>query len=513
MRGSEIFSKVLGDLDLYPVFGNPGTTELPMLRNITDYILTLHDSIAVGMADGRSQFLRKASLVNLHTLPGLANSMAFIYTAKQNHAPIVITAGQQDTGHMFYEPILYYDLLSVIGDAVKYKYEVRTVEDIAPAIKKAKSIALTPPMGPVFLSFPMDVMDQNANYSKSIEHSSDNNVLDAESVRQIADRFNASKNPAIVFGYEIDAFNAFKEAEKIAQQTGCPVYGEPLSSRSVFDSEHSSYAGDLLPGTTLINLKLLEHDLILFVGGDLTFYPYLLSPPLPGKDLIFVGFGVSYKIGDSYIMNPKLFLQEFKKYAIKKSNFKRQEDLTFANRVAREKKAMGVSYVLYLAKKYFEEYTIVDESISSSYLVRSIFGYGYNRYFTAKSGQLGWANAAALGIAMHSEKVLEIVGDGAFMYTVQSLWTAKKYHLPVKYLILNNGGYNILKSFAKSYYPELENAEYLTLNLNIENIVKGFGIDVMVASSDLRELEWLKDGTYPKVLVVNVDKTIPKLFL
>ncbi|MEM3811903.1 MAG: thiamine pyrophosphate-dependent enzyme, partial [Thermoplasmata archaeon] len=177
------------------------------------------------------------------------------------------------------------------------------------------------------------------------------------------------------------------------------------------------------------------------------------------------------------------------------------------------KKVMGVSYVMYIAKKYFAGYTIVDESISSSYVVRSIFGYGYNRYFTAKSGQLGWANAASLGIAMHSNKVLEIVGDGAFMYTIQSLWTAKKYHLPVKYLVLNNGGYNILKSFAKSYYPELENAEYLTLNLDIENIVKGFGIDVMVAGADLKEIEWLKEGDYAKVLVVNVDKTVPKLFL
>ncbi len=513
MKGSEIFSRVLEDLDLYPVFGNPGTTELPMLRNVKDYVLTLHDSIAVGMADGRSQFLKKASLVNLHTLPGLANSMAFIYTAKQNHTPIVITAGQQDTRHMFYDPILYYDLISVIGDAVKYKYEVHNVEDIAPAIKKAKNIALTPPMGPVFLSFPMDVMDQNANYSKYVEHNSENTLLDTESVLQIANRFNAARNPAIVFGYEIDLFNAFKEAEELAEHTGCPVYGEPLSSRSVFNSDHSSYAGDLMPGTTLINLKLLEHDLILFVGGDLTFYPYLPSPPLPGKDLIFVGFGVSNKIGDSYIMNPKLFLKEFKIHAVKKSNFKRPDDLTFANKVAREKKVMGVNYVMYIAKKYFAGYTIVDESISSSYVVRSIFGYGPNRYFTAKSGQLGWANAASLGIAMHSDKVLEIVGDGAFMYTIQSLWTAKKYHLPVKYLVLNNGGYNILKSFAKSYYPELENAEYLTLNLNIENIVKGFGIDVMVADSGLKEIEWLKEGDHAKVLVVNVDKTVPKLFL
>ncbi|MEM0155618.1 MAG: thiamine pyrophosphate-binding protein, partial [Thermoplasmataceae archaeon] len=120
MRGYDIFEDALESLDLYPVFGNPGTTEIPMLRKVKGYVLTLHDSIAVGMADGAAQAGRGATLVNLHDLPGVANSMAFIHTARLNRSPIIITAGQQDMRHTFYDPLLYHNLLSLIGDAVKY---------------------------------------------------------------------------------------------------------------------------------------------------------------------------------------------------------------------------------------------------------------------------------------------------------------------------------------------------------------------------------------------------------
>ncbi|MGB9815361.1 MAG: thiamine pyrophosphate-binding protein, partial [Thermoplasmata archaeon] len=164
MKGSEIFARVLEDLDLYPIFGNPGTTELPALRNVKDYVLTLHDSISVGMADGLTQYTGKPKAVNLHTLPGLANSLAFIYTAKMNHTPMIITAGQQDMRHMVLEPLLYYNLEMVLGDSVKYRYELRTADDVQIALKRAKIIAQTPPMGPVFISIPMNIMDGDANY-------------------------------------------------------------------------------------------------------------------------------------------------------------------------------------------------------------------------------------------------------------------------------------------------------------------------------------------------------------
>ncbi len=513
MKGAQIFANVLDDLDLYPIFGNPGTTELPSLRNIKNYVLTLHDSISVGMADGLAQYTGKPKTVNLHTLPGLANSMAFIYTAKMNHTPIVITAGQQDMRHMVLEPLLYYNLESVIADAVKYKYELRTTDDISIALKRAKIIAQTPPMGPVFISMPMNIMDGEGNYQKINDYAFSNDLINNESVKLIADKLMSAKNPAIVFGYEIDMFNAFKEAEEFTDKLGCPVYGEPLSSRAVFNTSNKRFAGDLLPGSTLINLMLINNDLILFIGGDFTLYPYLPSPVLPGKDLIFVGLNIAPKLGEFYQMNPKLFLREIVKIIEKKCDYSRPKDLTFATKIANERSSMGFNYVISQAKKQFSDYTVVDEAISASYTVRNIFGYGPGKYFTAKSGQLGWGLPAASGIGMVNDKILLIIGDGSFMYTLQTLWTVKKFRIPLKAIVLRNNAYNILKSFAKSYYPDMENAPFLSFELNIEKIANSFGIDSMVAGKDLKELEWLREGNDAKVLVVDVDKTVPKLFL
>jgi benzoylformate decarboxylase len=513
MKGYELFEDAIESLDLYPVFGNPGTTEIPMLRKIKGYILTLHDSISVGMADGAAQASGDATLVNLHDLPGVANSMAFIHTAMINRSPVIITAGQQDMRHAFYDPLLYHNLLSLVGDAVKYKIEVTQASDIAPAIARARSIAMTPPMGPVFLSFPMNVMDQESAKVDLVEHDPNVNIVDNEAVREIVDMINHSSNPALVYGYEIDAFNAHDEAVDFAHALGCPVYGEPLGSRAMFRSSDLSYAGDLLPATTLINLKLLQHDLIVFVGGDITLYPYLPSPLLPGKNVLFVGMDISNRIGQGYTMNPKLFLTAAKAMVSRKGNFKRAEDYSFATTVAREKRSMGLNFVMSAARKNFEGYTIVDESISASPTVRSVMGYSHLRYFSARSGQLGWGIPAAMGIATVTDRVLLIIGDGSFMYTVQSLWTAKRYGIPLKILVLNNGGYSILKSYSKSYYPGLENADFFNLGLDIASVAKGFGVETRVAGADLEEMAWLREGKEVRVLVVNVNSEIPKLFL
>ncbi len=513
MKGYEILENTLAALKLGPVFGNPGTTEIPMLRGIKKYYLTLHDSIALGMADGYAQYNNTASIVNLHTLPGLGNAMSFVNTAKWNRSPVVITAGQQDTRHIVFDPLLSGDLVHAVSGLVKYSYEIKNPSDIPIAFRRAKAIAMTPPMGPVFISVPMDMMDYAAENLYYSDVKVNTGSFDPDAISEIVDRINRAKHPAIVFGYEIDVYNAYSEAENFAEKLGVEVYSEPLSSRGTFNTGNGRYAGDLLPASTLMNLKFLNNDLIIFIGGDITFYPYLPSLPFPGKDVIFIGTDISHKTGDGYIMNPKLFLKEAVKLIKSKGDYKKPADYLYANKVARERANMGVDYVLFKAKKIFSDYTIVDEAISASENVRSTFGYGYRKYFTAKSGQLGWATAASLGIGLNNKKTLVITGDGSFMYTVQGLWTARRYNIPVKFLVLNNGGYNILKSFSKSYYPEMEGKDYFSLNLDIGPVAKGFGVETRVADENLSDLEWLREGDVPKVLVVNTEKTVEKMFL
>ncbi len=513
MKGYDAFSQALKDLNLTPVFGNPGTTELSALRHIDNYILTLFDGISVGMADGFSQFNDSPSIVNLHSIPGLGNSMSFIYTAKMNRAPLIITAGQQDQRHLIMEPLLSGNLISFVGENVKYKYELTRADEIPLAIRKAKMIAMTPPNGPVFLSIPMNLMDDDINYERQEDISVNYNISNEEIVDYIADILNSSKNPALVFGWEIDLFNAFKEADELASKLGCAVYTEPLGHRSAFNSSSNYYAGDLMPGTTLINLKLLQNDVILFIGGDITLYPYLPSPILKGKKVIFVGMNIQPKFGEFYSVNVKLFMKQLKEKIKSKCSYSRPKDLAMTTKIANERSSMGLNYVFSKIKKEFQEYTVVDEAVSSSYVLRNFMGYSYKRYFTAKSGQLGWALPAGAGIALKNNKTLAVLGDGALMYSIQTLWTLKKYNIPLKIIVLKNDGYVILKSYAASYYPDMENKEFLNFNIDAEKISEAFGIESLKAGNDLNELKWLAEGDSPKLLVVEVDKTTPKLFL
>ncbi|MHB8396170.1 MAG: thiamine pyrophosphate-binding protein [Thermoplasmataceae archaeon] len=513
MKGWESFSKSLLSLELDPVFGNPGSTELPMLRGVDKYVLTLLDSLAVGMADGYAQVTGKAAVVNLHTLPGVANSMAFIHTARLNRTPIVITAGQQDTRHAYMEPLLYHDLLSLVGDSVKFRYEIKHASEIQSVVRRAKAIAETPPMGPVFVSFPMDIMDQECPDTLPTPDRINTTPVDEAAVREISEIINRSKNPCIVGGSEIDAFGAHSALVAFVDRIGCPLYAEPLSSRSPCDSSSSQYSGDLPPASTLINLKLLQNDLVLFVGGEITLYPYLPTPLLEGKEIVIVGMNPSRRIGKSYQMNPRMFLEAVLPLVEKKGKFLRPSPSPDRTRMLREKKRMSAFYVVGKAAAQFRDYVLFDESISSTLTVREAFGYRAGSYFTAKSGQLGWALPAGTGAAMRKDKVLVIIGDGSLMYSIQTLWTAARYSIPVKILVLNNGSYNILRSYAKSFYPRVEDREFLKFDLPLKGVAEGFGIETRIAGAELEELKWLEEGRIPKVLIANVDREVPKLFL
>ncbi|BAB60363.1 benzoylformate decarboxylase [Thermoplasma volcanium GSS1] len=513
MKGYEIFAESLKKLGIEEVFGNPGTTEIPMLRSVNDYVLTLHDSISVGMADGKAQVTGSPTLCNLHTVPGIGNSIAFLHTAFYNRSPVIVTAGQQDYRHIFYEPILSGDLTSLVSGLVKYKYEVKQADDIYRSLKRAYQIAEAPPKGPVFLSFPMNVMDEEYNEKFDDFHKIDYEWIDKKALREIADMINGAKYPAIVFGYEIDLYDAFEEAKDFAHALGCPVYCEPLASRGCYPSDDPQYAGDLPPASALLNMKLMQHDLVLVVGGDITLYPYTPPPPLQGKTVIFVGTDNSGKIGTHYQMNPKMFLREIMGLVQRKCNFSRSPNYTVKTSITLARKKMGTAYVMSKIAKEFRDYVIVDESISASQTFRSFLVYEHNSYFTAKTGQLGWALPAGAGMSLKKGKVLAVVGDGSFMYTPQTLWTIERYNLPLKIIILNNGGYMILRSFSKSYYNEVADKDFLKPNIDAENLVKAFHIPVKVADPNLKDLQWLREGDEARVLIINMDREIPKVFL
>src|SRR6218665_682636 len=154
----EAFLRLMRDLGIDTVFGNPGSTELPMFRDFPKdfrYVLGLQESVVVGMADGYAQATRNAALVNLHSAAGVGHAMGNIFTAFRNETPVVVTAGQQARSILPFDPFLSASQATELPRPyVKWAIEPARAEDVPLALLRAYQIAMQPPCGPVFISIP-----------------------------------------------------------------------------------------------------------------------------------------------------------------------------------------------------------------------------------------------------------------------------------------------------------------------------------------------------------------------
>src|SRR3954452_7996096 len=168
MPGKTALLELLKQEGVRVMFGNPGTTELPLMDALAvekdiRYVLALQEAPAMAMADGYAQASGNIAVVNLHVAPGLGNAMGMLYDAQKAGSPILVTAGQHEQRFNFTEPLLWADLPTIARPFVKWASEVRQLSDLPRAIHRAVKTALAPPMGPVFLSLPGDVLTDSAD--------------------------------------------------------------------------------------------------------------------------------------------------------------------------------------------------------------------------------------------------------------------------------------------------------------------------------------------------------------
>src|SRR5881394_725873 len=155
------------------MFGNPGSTEVPMLAGFPEdftYVLGLQEASVVGMADGFAQASGRPAFVNLHTAPGVGNAMGAIFNAQANKSPLVVTAGQQARQLMTLQANLTNrDAARMPHPLVKWSYEPPRAEDVPHALARATQLAALPPAGPVFVSIPMDDWDKDVD-DEAVRH-------------------------------------------------------------------------------------------------------------------------------------------------------------------------------------------------------------------------------------------------------------------------------------------------------------------------------------------------------
>ncbi|MEN3002467.1 MAG: benzoylformate decarboxylase [Armatimonadota bacterium] len=511
------------------LFGNPGSTELPFLVGLPErvrYVLALQESIAVAMADGYAQASGKPALINLHVAPGLGNAMGVLYTALKNRAPLIVTCGQQDTRHLFHEPLLAGDLVGMARPVTKYAYEVVQPADVPDALEQAYHLAMTPPRGPVFVSSPMNFWDAPGEPPRL-------RALHPpgmpQGLERVVEALTAAQKPALVFGAGVGSAGAIPEAVALAEKLGCTVYHAPINSRLGFPTDHPLYEGMLLPAVPRLLQALSQHDFVLVVGAPL----FLLYPYFPGA-LLPPGVRAMLITDDpqeasrapaemAFVGDIKAALSWLAERVPSRSYTPPSRAVEEARRrseATRARNQMGTFYVLHTLARYLpKNAVIVDEAVSASLCLRDYVRIpAEGDYYPSGSGGLGWAMPAAIGIklAQPDRPVVCVIGDGSVMYSVQALWSAVQERAPVLFLVLNNRAYNILKSFAKAFYPGSEaHLQGMDVpHLDLVALARGMGASAeRIETPDALEerLPCALQADQPTLLDVWIDPTVPSL--
>jgi benzoylformate decarboxylase len=488
----EVTYDLLRRLGVTTIVGNPGSTEETFLKDFPadfKYVMALHESSVVGIADGLSQSLRKPVIVNLHTGVGMGNAMGTILTAFQNKTPLILTAGQQTREMLLMEPLLTnIDATLLPRPWVKWSYEPARAQDVPGAFMRAYATAMQQPTGPVFLSLPMDDWDKPMPEVEVFRTVANRQGPDPDRVAEFAEKINKSKNPVLVFGSDIARSQAWNEAVQLAERLGAPVWAPPFAERTSFPEDHALFRGALAPAIGPLSQQLTGHDLVLVVGAPVfRYYPYVPGNFLPyGATLLQVtddpNISSKAAVGDSLVSDAKLFLSDLLnkvEVRLKSSQAPFRKPGAKADRSAMPLLPHAVLEVL--KENTPEDYILVGECPSIIPMLQDVFRINKpDTYYTFASGGLGWDLPAAVGLALGEQAsgrhrpVIALMGDGSFQYSVQGVYTGVQHKAHVVYVVFQNEEYGILKQFA-----ELEatpNVPGLDLpGLDIVSLGKGYG--------------------------------------
>ena len=481
MTGRTAFLQLLIDEGVTHLFGNPGTTELAIMEAVPHfpelkYVLGLQESSVLGMADGFARASNKLVAVNLHCTPGLGHAMGALYNAKFSGSPLIITAGQYEIGYGLQEPLLYEPLVPIAQPLVKWAIEVTRVEDLPRIIRRAAKIAMTPPMGPVFISLPGSILDDEAE----LDFGSPTRVDAAtrpsdERIVRLADRLLVADKPVMIAGRELANHDIFEEAGELATLLGAAVYQEPVPYNARFPSDHPACMGDLTRNQKKVRETLQQYDLLLCLGADLLrMSPYSSVDPLPDEMPVVHITERDWELGKNYptefairadvketlrallpVLRARRSSEQAGKAEQRLSQMKSSNWSSQREKARREASAAASSnpidprfLMMSLVDALPDNAIVVEEALTSAPALASFLPMqDANSFYGLASGGLGFGVPGAIGVslAQSGRPVVAAIGDGSAMYGIQALWTAAHLKLPITYVIINNRSYRIIK--------------------------------------------------------------------
>ncbi len=466
MNSREAVYEMWRERGMTTMFGNPGSTELPMLKEFPEdfrYVLALQEAVAVGMADGYAQASGTVGHVNLHTAPGVGNGMGAIFNAQANKTPLLVTAGQQSRSLMTLQANLTNrDATRMPHPLVKWSYEPPRAEDVPHAIARGTYLASLPPRGPVFVSIPFDDWDTEVGddvAQQTRRHVTGRQGPDPARVGDLVEKLSEAKNPALVAGPDIDMCGGWGAAVKFAEKQKLSVWATPApgGGRLGFPENHPLFRGILPPAIGPAGETLKEYDLVLVVGSSVFPYYPNIPGPLLGEDTTLIQItndpdeAARAPMGDAILSDPALALEELL-FKVEESDRDAPDAQSPAGDPEESDPISSSVAAATLADVWPEDGILVLESPSSTLAMRSRLKLSKpGSYYFAAGGGLGFGLPAAVGVqlAQPDRQVVCVIGEGSVQYAVTAFWTAAAYDVPIKVLVLRNEEYAILKWFAE----------------------------------------------------------------
>ena len=500
-RGADLLVEVLRSEGVRYIFGNPGTTELPLIDALTEapdiaYILALQEATAVAMADGYAQGARRPAFLNLHTAGGLGHAMGGLVNSQVSGTPLVVTAGQQDLRHALTDPLLMGDLVAIADPVMKWAREVTSPDQIPILLRRAFHDAAAAPSGPVFLSLPMDVMEAMSAVPAGETSTIDQRAV-AGSLDRLADKLAAIApgRLALIAGDEIDASDASAQMVALADLLAAPVYGSSWPAHIPFPTAHPLWAGNLPTRADAIADILGRYDAVFALGGKslITVLYSEVSAVPPGVQVFQLSadvrdLGRTYAtclstVGDIRASLDALLPLLAPRLADRADAFEQLRGQAVTARAERRARLAAAADAAFedpviaplvaareVARAVGAETTIVDEAPATLTHLRTFLDSpSAHQYAAMRGGVLGWGMPAAVGFSLGLDRapVVCVVGDGAAMYSPQALWTAAHEKLPVTFVVINNAEYNILKTFMKgqAHYASVRANRFIAMDL------------------------------------------------
>jgi benzoylformate decarboxylase len=501
----------------------------------------------MAMADGYAQASGKVAVCNVHVAPGLGNAMGMLYDARKANSPVLVTAGQHDQAFTFQEPILWADLAEIARPLVKWSVEVTRLEDLPRAVRRAVKTALAPPTGPVFLSLPVDVLQQTAD----IDLGKPTRVAaamrgDPAAIAAAAQVLAEARSPVIITGDAVAQSDALTEVVTLAELIGAPVYAEGIPSRTSFPTSHPLFHGNMQRLAPQIREVLSKHDVLFSIGGDLftQSLPTNMEPVPDGLRIIHIDtdpweLGKNHACEIAILGDPKTSLPELTELTRSRlgkegsaRNQKRLEALKSdgaqrvariraeADELAKKTPIRPLALMKTVGDLLPSNAVVVEEAISSSDRMRQLIrSDDAKSLFGLRGGGIGWGVPATVGVklAQPDRPVVGLIGDGSAMYTAQALWSAAHHKIGCTvFVILNNGSYRILKqrmNAMREYAAQADHYPAMDLDnpaIDFVGLAGSLGVRGARAATLEEVREHLKSAlarNEPFLLDVTMDKT------